>query len=376
MKTRVILYFFAFTIWISPKGFSQQSQNEIDSLILHLQSAGRDWYISALQGDDWMAANLAMDSLISTTNFTAGRLIRLYHRDQTSETVRWRIIYILAHRPEENYLFLLLEALSDPGWLVHNEAALALSRLPPGMALPELKYLEQSEDPVLVDRVNWVISRLKMDSDQELASMQPFDGYPMLNDVEEIRELLRDKCVDTISFRKGEVIADIGAGNGYLEAMLSLFHDDLTFYIQDIDKKVCNPGTIQEVVDFYQDVHGKPFTNRFIAVNGTDTESNLPDNTFNKILMLWTYQYLKDPETFILDLRGKLKNEGLFYVINPEQDYELGKINSIEYGWNGSTVEKQISDIIDCGFELVRVARNYDDNQMPYIMVFRKSSSP
>jgi hypothetical protein len=63
-------------------------------------------------------------------------------------------------------------------------------------------------------------------------------------------------------------------------------------------------------------------------------------------------------------------------VINPEQDYELGKMNSIEYGWNGSTVDKQISDIIGCGFELVRVARNYDDNQMPYIMVFRKSNGP
>lgn len=376
MKTRIMLLIVVTTIWIGPQSFSQQSQSEIDSLISLLKSEGSNWYLSALQSDDWMTANLAMDSLISTTHFAPGKLIRLYRRNQTSEIVKWRIINVLVQRPEDDYLFLLLEALSDPGWLVHNEAALALSRLPPEQVLPELKYLEQSDDKEIIRRVSWVINQLEKDSGEELASMQPYDGYPMLEDLQEIRDLLRDKCLDTISFRKGEIIADVGAGNGYLEAMLSIFNDGLTFYIQDIDPEVCNPVAIQEVVDFYQEVNGEPFTNRFITVNGTDRDSNLPDNTFDKILMLWTYQYLKDPRTFILDLKEKLKNEGLFYVINPEQDSELGKILAIEYGWNGSTVDKQISDIIDCGFELVRISRNYDNDQMPYIMVFRKSDGP
>ncbi|MCK4749080.1 MAG: methyltransferase domain-containing protein, partial [Bacteroidales bacterium] len=258
------------------------------------------------------------------------------------------------------------------GWLVHNEAALALSRMPPDQVLPELRYLEQSSDLDLVCRAGWVKSQFVEKSSQEMASMQPFDGYPMLEDVKEIKEMLRDKCVDTITFRKGEIIADVGAGNGYLEAMLSFFHDDLTFYIQDIDSVVCNPKSIQEVVDFYQEVHGRPFTNRFITVNGTDTDTNLPDHTFDKILMLWTYQYLKNPCEFMIKLREKLKNEGLFYVINPDQDYEYGKLLSIEYGWNMATVEREISDIIDCGFELVGIARNHDHDELPYIMVFKK----
>ena len=33
---------------------------------------------------------------------------------------------------------------------------------------------------------------------------------------------------------------------------------------------------------------------------------------------------------------------------------------SIEHGWNMATIDRQISDIIDCGFELVRIARNYE----------------
>jgi len=357
-------------LYIDSEGFYKQQA--LRNLVQLSPEESSEWYLSALQSDDWMTANLAMDSLVSTRHFTPGRIIRLFHKAGTSELVRWRIIHVLSQRHETNYLNLHLEALSDPGWLIHNEAALALSSLPRDLVLPELRYMEQSGDLELVGRVEWVISQFEEETSQELASMQPFDGYPMLENIEEIKKVLRDKCVDTITFRKGEVIADVGAGNGYLEAMLSFFHNDITFYIQDIDAAVCNPNSIREVVDFYQDVNGSSFTNRFITVNGTDTETNLPDHTFDKILMLWTYQYLKYPREFITELRVKLKNGGLFYVINPEQDYDYGKFLNMEYGWNMAPVDKQISDIIDCGFELVRIARNYDHHELPYIMVFKK----
>src|SRR4030066_972042 len=71
-------------------------------------------------------------------------------------------------------------------------------------------------------------------------SMQPYDGYPLLSSKEEVQEHLKGRCIDTIRFKPGETVADIGAGNGYIEAMLSIFHDSLTFYIQDIDSTVCN----------------------------------------------------------------------------------------------------------------------------------------
>jgi len=221
-----------------------------------------------------------------------------------------------------------------------------------------------------------LLNLLGCKSPDEPLSMQPFDGYPLLSNLEEIKSTLKFKCVDTIDFKKGQVIADIGAGNGYLEAMLSMFYDSLTFYIQDIDPVVCNQVAIDKVLDFYQEVNGKPFTNRFIVVNGTDTETNLPYKTFDKIMMLWTYTYLKDPKVFIKDIRNNLKDDGLFYVINPQQEEdEYLKSLRQKYGWNASPLEKQISDIIDCGFTLIRISRNYDsgDYHDPIIMIFRKT---
>jgi len=209
----------------------------------------------------------------------------------------------------------------------------------------------------------------------EEISMQPTDGYPWLGSKHDIKAVLTDKCVDTIHFNKGEVIADLGAGNGYIEVMLAMYHDSLSFYIQDIDSSVCNQDAINEVVNFYQQLHGKPFTCSFTAVIGTDSTTNLPDVGFDKILMLWTYQYIKQPGSLLRDIKEKLEEDGLLYVINPEQDYDYGRELNRKYGWNGSTVEKQISDIIDAGFELLCFSRNYEDPELPFFMIFNKDDS-
>jgi SAM-dependent methyltransferase len=205
-------------------------------------------------------------------------------------------------------------------------------------------------------------------------SMQPYDGYPMLSSKDSIEQFLKGRCIDTIKFKKGEIIADIGAGNGYLEAMLSIFNDSLTFFIQDIDTSVCNQKKINEVVNFYQDIIGRPFTNKFLATQGADNETNLPNDTLDKIFMLWTYQYFKNPKAIMTDLKFKLKNDGLMYIINPNIDYESSKQLTSEHGWNASPIEKEISDIIGCGFELVQISRNNYCCELPYIIVFKKKN--
>ena len=205
-------------------------------------------------------------------------------------------------------------------------------------------------------------------------SMQPYDGYPFLSSKKDIIEHLRGRCIDTIKFKKGEIVADVGAGNGYIEAMLSIFHDSLTFYIQDIDTSVCNQKTINEVVNFYQKVNERPFTNKFIATKGADNETNLPDNTLDKIFMLWTYQYFKNPQAIITDLKSKLKDDGRMYIINPNIDYESSKQLTSKHGWNASPIEKEISDILGCGFELIQISRNNYCCENPYILVFKKKN--
>ena len=206
-------------------------------------------------------------------------------------------------------------------------------------------------------------------------TMQPYAGYPLVDNIDTIKQTLAARCLDTIKFKKGEIIADVGAGNGYLEGMLSLFNDSLTFYIQDIDTSICNQRAVDKVVDFYKSLNKKPFTNKFFVVNGSDIESNLPDETFDKILMLCTYQYFKYPKTFMTDLRQKLKPDGLMYIVNPDVDNEASDSLKAEYGWNASPIEKEINDMIECGFELISISRYYKTSEKPYIMVFKKKNT-
>jgi SAM-dependent methyltransferase len=206
-------------------------------------------------------------------------------------------------------------------------------------------------------------------------SMQPYAGYPLIDNTDSIKQMLADRCLDTITFKKGEIIADVGAGNGYIEGMLSLFHDSLTFYIQDIDTSICNQREVGKVVDFYKNLNKKPFTCKFFVINGSDVESNLPDETFDKILMLCTYQYFKDPKNLMTDLRQKLKPDGVMYIVNPDVDNEASDSLKAAYGWNASPVEKEMNDIIECGYELIRISRSYTSSDLPYIMVFKKKNA-
>jgi hypothetical protein len=207
-------------------------------------------------------------------------------------------------------------------------------------------------------------------------SMQPYEGYPLLDNIDSIKKEIESRCLDTIEFKKGEIVADIGAGNGYLEGMLTLFVDSVIFYIQDIDTTVCNELSVNHVADFYGNMKAGAYKNKLIPVTGTDSTTNLPDNKFEKILMLYTYQYIKKPVPFILDVRKKLRKEGFFYVVNPQyRDYSNLDFQRKEYGWNASPLEKEISDIINCGFELVNISRKCDGFDDPYIMVFKAKAN-
>lgn len=91
--------------------------------------------------------------------------------------------------------------------------------------------------------------------------------------------------------------------------------------------------------------------------------------------MIWTYAYFKNPKAIMADLRLKLKNDGLIYIINPNIDYESGIRLTKELGWNASPIEKEVSDILACGFELIQISRNNYCCENPYILVFKKKSN-
>lgn len=119
------------------------------------------WLLNAIQGEDWMTGNLAMDSLISSNNFVQNDLISVYNKPETSDEVQWRITYVFGKRKEENSLPFLFEALQNESWLVHNEAAVALSRYKPEQVSAELKKLVKNERSFASKNSKWILGQFK-----------------------------------------------------------------------------------------------------------------------------------------------------------------------------------------------------------------------
>ncbi len=119
------------------------------------------WFLDGLQLDDWMTANLAMDSLVTSQYFVAEKLLSLYNQPDLMEGVRWRIVYVFGHRDESESIPLLLEAFKEESWLVHTEAAVGLCRFDPERVLPEMNAMKKDPRPYVQQNSKWVIGEMK-----------------------------------------------------------------------------------------------------------------------------------------------------------------------------------------------------------------------
>ena len=70
-------------------------------------------------------------------------------------------VFILGHREVPESFPLLVEALKDPDWLIYNEAAVGLSRMPSEMVNPVMKELLKDPGSRIRSNAKWVIEKLK-----------------------------------------------------------------------------------------------------------------------------------------------------------------------------------------------------------------------
>jgi hypothetical protein len=119
------------------------------------------WFLNGLQIDDWMTANMAMDSLVASRYFVTDELIALYNKPDVREEVRWRIVFIFGHRNVPESVPLLLEAFQEESWLVHTEAAVGLCRFNPEQVIPKMKDLNKDSRAYVRNNSRWVIYKMK-----------------------------------------------------------------------------------------------------------------------------------------------------------------------------------------------------------------------
>lgn len=129
-------------------------------------------------------------------------------------------------------------------------------------------------------------------------------------------DLYRQKQVelDFYQFQPGQRVASIGAQCCHWEAMYAAATDSIQFYLQDIDTSFFNPRQAGFAWHYYDSLRGKPMTGTYQMILGTEHGTGLPEQFFDKIMIINSFHEFTDQAGMLADLSRKLKKDGLLYI--------------------------------------------------------------
>jgi ubiquinone/menaquinone biosynthesis C-methylase UbiE len=127
---------------------------------------------------------------------------------------------------------------------------------------------------------------------------------------------VRAKAIaDAVSFNAGDVVADIGTADGWFAALLSVFTNNVTFYLEDVDSAVWNKERFDTALAHFASEQGTAPSNHYTYVKGTETSTGLPDNTFDKVLIIDTYHHFNNLDEMLNDVISLLRPEGELIIL-------------------------------------------------------------
>jgi hypothetical protein len=115
-------------------------------------------------------------------------------------------------------------------------------------------------------------------------------------------------------FLPGQTIASIGAQCCHWEAAYAATSDSLDFWLEDIDSGFFNERQTNFAWKYYDSLRGKPMSSNYHLVLGDEKKTNLPDKTFDKILIINSFHEFSYQKEMLADIRSKLKPSGILYI--------------------------------------------------------------
>lgn len=120
--------------------------------------------------------------------------------------------------------------------------------------------------------------------------------------------------LDFYHFKPGQTIASIGAQCCHIEAAFAATTDSVTFYLEDIDSSKFRKEQTEFVWDYYSKLRGRPLTCDYKMILGDEKSTSLPENTFDKILIINSFHEFTFVTEMLIDIKKKLKPGGILYI--------------------------------------------------------------
>ncbi|WP_315823344.1 class I SAM-dependent methyltransferase [Paraflavitalea speifideaquila] len=136
----------------------------------------------------------------------------------------------------------------------------------------------------------------------------------MLSTIQVIKQARLDTMVSVIDIVPGDVVADIGSGNGYNLVRLSKYFPPVKYYVEDIDSIRCNRKVFARMIkNFKADIP----IDSFVFSYGTFSTTGLPRQHFTKVLMIAVVHEFDEKASMFADVRSLLKPGGLVIIEEP-----------------------------------------------------------
>ena len=124
----------------------------------------------------------------------------------------------------------------------------------------------------------------------------------------------QQKEISFYGFRSGQMVASIGAQCCHWEAAYAATTDSVTFFLEDIDSSKFKKNQVDFAWNYYSTLRGRPMTSDYKMIFGDERSTSLPENTFDKILLINSFHEFTFQSEMLADIKKKLKPGGLIYI--------------------------------------------------------------
>ena len=155
------------------------------------------------------------------------------------------------------------------------------------------------------------------------------------------------RLVDVLDVDPGEIVADVGAGDGLFSiAIAEHVGDTGIVYATEVDPK--DLEKIEDRVD-------REDADNVRVVRGNQTSTGLADACCDAILLRRVYHHFQDPEAMQADLRSALRDDGLLLVVDFGTHRRWSRPRGIPESREGHGIDKEmlVTEMKGAGFELV-----------------------
>ncbi|MGH9614785.1 MAG: class I SAM-dependent methyltransferase [Bryobacteraceae bacterium] len=183
-------------------------------------------------------------------------------------------------------------------------------------------------------------------------------GADWLDRSERAQEEQPDKALDIIGLHPGMIVADVGAGTGYMSIrMARRVAPGGKVYSEDIQP---------EMLSLLRDHATTAKVENIETILGTQSDPKLPSNTLDLVLLVDVYHEFSEPRKMLDAIRQALKPDGRLVLLEYRAEDPAIPIRPL----HKMTVKQAETEVDAEGFRLAKV-----DESLPrqHILIFRKS---